>query len=245
MFEKKMTEEEKKILHKKAKKAKKDDKRNESEWVSKIKKAARVVVLPFVLASIMVCVLYIVVRNNTLAENLKKDVVVATKDIVENTKISAGDIDDYFKVTRVDADAVVSVYVSSVSELPKDGFYVKENIVKGQMLHKDDIEESDFVMDKYNENAVITSLKVSEFSNSVCGLLRAGDIVDVYAIDPSTGELAFVVGDVYIDGAYNNSGELLESSEGTAVAFTVLATPEEVTALNRAIAWEGIQLYLK
>lgn len=92
---------------------------------------------------------------------------------------------------------------------------------------------------------MITSLKVSEFSNSVCGSLRYGGIVDVYAVDPATDELVFVVGDVYILAAYNNSGEKLNTSEGTAVAFIVLATPEEVIDLNRAIAWEGIQLYLK
>ena len=163
MFEKKMTEEEKKILQKEAKKAKK-------------------------------------------AENLKKDVVVA----------------------RVDADAVVSVYASSLGELPRDGFYVKEDLVKGQMLHKEDIEESDFVMDKYKEDAVITSLKVSEFSNSVCDSIRYGDIVDVYAVDPAPDELVFVVVNVYILGAYNSSGEKLNTAEGSAVAFTVLATPEEV-----------------
>ena len=245
MFEKKMTEEEKKILQKEAKKAKKAEKKKDSKWATKGAKIAKVVVLPLLLASIMVCFLYIVVRNNTLAENLKKDVVVARKDIVENTKISAEEIHKYFEVVRVDADAVVSVYASSLGELPRDGFYVKEDLVKGQMLHKEDIEESDFVMDKYKEDAVITSLKVSEFSNSVCGSIRYGDIVDVYAVDPATDELVFVVGNVYILGAYNSSGEKLNTAEGSAVAFTVLATPEEVVELNRAIAWEGIQLYLK
>ena len=78
------------------------------------------------------------------------------------------------------------------------------------------------------KDAVITSLKVSEFSNSVCGSLRYGDIVDVYAVDPAPDELVFVVGNVYILGAYNSSGEKLNTAEGSAVAFTVLATPEEV-----------------
>ena len=195
-----MTEEEKKILQKEAKKAKKAEKKKDSKWATKGAKIAKVVVLPLLLASIMVCFLYIVVRNNTLAENLKKDVVVARKDIVENTKISAEEIHKYFEVVRVDADAVVSVYVSSLGELPRDGFYVKEDLVKGQMLHKEDIEESDFVMDKYK----------------------------VYAVDPAPDELVFVVGNVYILGAYNSSGEKLNTAEGSAVAFTVLATPEEV-----------------
>lgn len=75
---------------------------------------------------------------------------------------------------------------------------------------------------------MITSLKVSEFSNSVRGSIRYGDIVDVYAVDLATDELVFVVGNVYILGAYNSSGEKINTAEGSAVASTVLATPEEV-----------------
>lgn len=245
MFEKKMTEEEKKAVIKEAKKAKKVKITDNDKEPSRVKQIAKVVVLPLVLAAIAVVFLFIVVRNNTLAENLKADVVVATKDIVENTKIPADEIEDYFKVISVDAEAIIGTNYKSLEDLPKDGFYVEVDLSKGQLLYKDDIEVSDFVMDKYDDNAVITSLKVSEFSDSVCGSLRKGDIVDVYAVDPATDELVFVVGDVYILAAYNSSGEKLTTSEGSAVAFTVLATPDEVGELNKAIAWEGIQLYLK
>ena len=53
-------------------------------------------------------------------------------------------------------------------------------------------------------------------------------MITSYAVDPAPDELVFVVGNVYILGAYNSSGEKLNTAEGSAVAFTVLATPEEV-----------------
>ncbi|MBR3770961.1 MAG: hypothetical protein IKL07_01695, partial [Clostridium sp.] len=200
-------------------------------------------VIPLLLASIMVCFLYIVVRNNTLAENLKADVVVATKEISKNTKISSDEVGEYFKVIAVDKDVVTARNYSSFSELPDGSFYVTEELIKGQLVYESNIEVSDFVMDKYSEEAVITSIDVSDFANSVCGKVRYGDIIDIYAVDPATDELIFVVGNIYVLEAYNSSGELLSTKEGTAMAFNILVMPDEIELINKAIAWEGIQIY--
>lgn len=245
MFEKKITDEQRKVMEKEARKAKKTKLGQAVKEPGKVASMAKTVVIPLILAAIMVCFLYIVVRNNTLAENLKTDVVVAKTDIVENTKITEKELDRYFKVISVDFKAVTDANYKSFNDMPDGSFYVEAPLIKGQMVYKDDIETSDFVMDKYTDEAVVTSLSVSNFSNSVCGTLRYGDVVDVYAIDPATDELVFVIGDVYILEAYNSNGEVLTTKEGSATAFTVIATPEEVELINKAIAWDGIQLYRK
>ena len=243
MFEKKITEEQKKALLKEEKKAKREERLKENKWAEKGAKIAKVVVIPLLLASIMVCFLYIVVRNNTLAENLKTDVVVATKEISKNTKISSDELGEYFKVIAVDKEVVTTRNYASFSELPDGSFYVTEELIKGQIIYESDIEVSDFVMDKYSEEAVITSIDVSDFTNSVCGKVRYGDIIDIYAVDPATDELTFVVGNIYVLEAYNSSGEALTTKEGTAMAFNILVMPEEIALVNKAIAWEGIQIY--
>lgn len=243
MFEKKITEEQKKALLKEEKKAKREEKRKESKIPEKVQKAFKVAIVPFLLASIMVCFLYIVVRNNTLAENLKADVVVAAVDISDNTKISKDEIGNYFKVVAVEKEVVTADNYLSFSELPDGSFYVTEPLIKGQMIYESDIEVSHFVMDKYTDESVVTSISVSDFSNSVCGKVRFGDIIDIYAVDPATDELTFVVGNIYVLEAFNSSGDSLTTKEGTAMAFNILVMPEEVEAINRAIAWEGIQIY--
>jgi len=245
MFEKKITEEQKKALLKEEKKAKREEKLKENKWALKGAKIAKIVVIPLLLASIMVCFLYIVVRNNTLAENLKADVVVATKEISKNTKISADEVSEYFKVIAVDKEVVTTRNYSSFNELPDGSFYVTEELTKGQVVYESDIEVSDFVMDRYSEEAVVTSIAVSNFSNGVCGKVRYGDIIDIYAVDPATDELTFVVGNIYVLEAYNSSGDILSTKEGTAMAFNILVMPDEIALVNKAIAWEGIQLYKK
>ena len=244
MFEKKITDEERKAKLKEEKKAKRQQKLNDSKWAIKGAEIAKIVVIPLLLASIMVCFLYIVVRNNTLAENLKSNVVIARKEIAANTKITEDTLGEYFEVVAVDKVAVSKENFVSLDIMP-DSFYVEEGMIKGQMLYKNDIEESDFVMDKYTEEAVTTSIEVADFSNSVCGTIRHGDIVDIYAVDPLTDGLVFVVGNIYVLDAYNNSGEVITGKDGSAVAFTVLLMPDEVEAVNRAIAWEGIHIYKK
>ena len=245
MFEKKMTEEEKKALQKEAKRAKREAKRADSKRYEMLVTIGKTVVVPFLLAAALSCLLFIVVRNHTLSESLKEDVVVARKDIAKNVKITPEELNEFFTVVSIDSEGVADTAYRSLTELPKNGFYTEEAFVKGQMVYREDVEESDFVMDKYKEDAVETSVSVNSFASSVCGTLRYGDIVDVYAVDPATDELVFVLGDVYILEAYNNSGDALTGKDGTATAFRVRVTPEEVEALNKAISWEGIQLYKK
>ena len=76
-------------------------------------------------------------------------------------------------------------------------------------------------------------------------MLRRGDIVDVYAVDPTTDMLVLMVENVYIYEAYDSTGNKVTSKEETATAFTVYVTPEEVESLNMAVCYGGIQMYLK
>ncbi len=56
---------------------------------------------------------------------------MAAKNIVKNTKISVDEIDDYFEVIRVDADAVVKVYAS----LRNNNTGIIKNRIKQQNLY--------------------------------------------------------------------------------------------------------------
>lgn len=136
-----------------------------------------------------------------------------------------------------------------MNDLPEKGFYVEQDLVKKQMLYKNAIEMKDAVMDKYVNGTQITSIAVDAFNNSVSGTIRCGDIVDVYAVDPSTDQLALMVSNVYVVAAYDGSGNELtkeyESENGpqTAVVFSVKVAPSEIDQMNLAISFKGIQLY--
>lgn len=207
-------------------------------------------IIPFILAAIVACLIYLVMTNITKNEVVKAHVVCATKDIEANTFIAEDKVDDYFEIKDVEKAILPDCIYSEITELPDGGFYVESDLSARQMVNKDDIAEKDSVMDKYTAETQVTSIKVNDFNNSVSGTIRHGDIVNVYAKDPSTNQLVLMVENVYVEAAYDNSGNELtksyeaENGTATAVVFSVKVAPDEVDQMNTAISYEGIQLYL-
>ena len=113
------------------------------------------------------------------------------------------------------------------------------------MVYKDDIATEDAIMDKYKNGYEITSFAAQSFVGGVNGSLRRGDIVDVYAVDPTTDMLILMAENVYIYDVYSNTGNKISGADETATAFTVYVTPEEVEQINKAVCFGGIQIYLK
>ena len=245
MFEKKVTVENKKAMEKANKKKEKKPKKESSTGM-----VVKSILIPLILAAVVVCGIYIVIQNQSKNEIIKAKVVCAKTDITANTHIDAKDIDKYFEVKDVEAAILPADIYDDLGKLPKDGFYVEADLSAKQMLYPRAICENDEVMDKYVEGTELTSIKVNAFDNFVSGTVRHGDIVDVYAVDPATDQLILMVKGVYVEGAYDGSGNELtpayeaENGVGTAIVFSVKVAPDEIEAMNLAISYEGIQLYL-
>ncbi len=239
MFEKKVKDEDKKVKDKKG-----------TEKKSNVGFILKSLLIPAVIAAIIVCLIYLFMQDKTKNEIAKAPVVCATCDIDANTFVKASDMDKYFKVVDVEATILPDNIYSDLKELPSGGFYVETDLSKNQMLAEEAIEEKDEVMDKYTKGTQKTSIAVNAFDNSVSGSVRHGDIVDVYAKDPATDQLMLMVSNVYVEAAYDSSGNSLtkeyeeENGKATAVVFTVKVAPDEIDAMNTAICYEDIQLYL-
>ena len=239
MFEKKVKDDDKKVKDKK-----RTEKKSNAGFILKS------LLIPAIIAAIIVCLIYLFMQDKTKNEITKAPVVCAACDIDANTFIKASDMDKYFKVVDVEAAILSDNIYSNLKELPAEGFYVETDLSKKQMLTKEAIEEKDAVMDKYVDDTELTSIKVNAFDNSVSGSVRHGDIVNVYAKDPATNQLILMVSNVYVEAAYDSSGNSLtkeyeeENGEATAVVFTVKVAPNEIEAMNTAICYEDIQLYL-
>ena len=240
MFEKKVKEEEKKVTDKKGKEKKK----------SNVGFILKTLLIPAVVAAIAVCLIYLFMMNKSKNEIVKAPVVCAVVDIDANTYVKADEVDKYFAVVDVEAAILPSNIYSDFKALPADGFYVETDMSKNQMLVKEDVAKTDDVMDKYGKGTQYTSIKANAFDNSVSGSIRHGDIVDVYAKDPATDQLVLMVSNVYVEAAYDNSGNELtreyeaQNGEQRAGVFTVKVAPDEIEQMNLAICYEGIQLYL-
>lgn len=249
MFEKKVTDAEKKRLEKEAKKAEKARRKEEAAKSGSGKEKALSVVktlaVPTIIAAIIVCVIYVVVDSKASADELKTEVVCMVKDVPANTIVTADNVKDYFTTVSVEMVAVPDNAYKQLSDLPKDGFYIENAMSKSQMVLKDDIATVDAILDKYKDGYEITSFKAPDFTRGVNGCIRKGDIVDVYAVDPTTDMLILLAEDVYVYEVYDSSGNKVTSKDEIATSFTVYVTEEEVENLNLAVCYGGIQMYLK
>ena len=249
MFEKKLTDAEKKRLEKEAKKAEKARRKEEAAKSGSGKEKALSIVktlaIPTIIAAIIVCVIYVVVDSKASADELKTEVLCMVKDVPANTIVTADNVKDYFAVVSVDMAAVPDNAYKQLSELPKDGFYIENAMSKSQMVFKDDIATVDAILDKYKDGYEITSFKAPDFTRGVNGCIRKGDIVDVYAVDPTTDMLILLAENVYVYEVYDSSGNKVTSKDEIATSFTVYVTEAEVENLNLAVCYGGIQMYLK
>lgn len=249
MFEKKVTDAEKKRLEKEAKKAEKVRRKEEAAKSGSGKEKALSIVktlaIPTIIAAIIVCVIYVVVDSKASADELKTEVLCMVKDVPANTIVTADNVKDYFAVVSVDMAAVPDNAYKQLSELPKDGFYIENAMSKSQMVFKDDISIVDAILDKYKDGYEITSFKAPDFTRGVNGCIRKGDIVDVYAVDPTTDMLILLAENVYVYEVYDSSGNKVTSKDEIATSFTVYVTEAEVENLNLAVCYGGIQMYLK
>lgn len=212
---------------------------------AKLISVLKVVVLPALFAGIVVCGLYLSMQNKLEAESLKGQVLVMKENVAANTYVKAEDMDKYFETVAVEKTAIPASAYSTVSDLPKDGFYIDRAMTKAQMVLQTDILTKDLVMDKYKAGYEITSFAAESFDDSVNGSLRKGDIVDVYAVDPATEMLTLMEENVYVSEVYDNAGKKITEDDGVATSFTVWVTPEEVENINTAVVYGGIQMYLK
>jgi len=248
MFEKKISDEERKKMEREAKKNAKASRKKEKGNTSvkdKLLNVCKVVVLPLLFAGIIVCAIYLAMQNKLEAESLKGPVLVMKQEATENTYVSASDADQYFEVISVELTAIPECAYKSLSELPKEGFYIENDMIKTQMVMKDDIADKDFVMDKYKKGYEVTSFPAESFDGGVNGSLRKGDIVDVYALNPDTELLELFAENVYVSEVYDNAGNRITEPDGVATSFTVWVTPEEVESINLAVVYGKVQIYLK
>lgn len=248
MFEKKISDEDRKKMERKAKKNAKASKKKESTGAGvkdKLISVCKVVVLPLIFVGIVVSALYLVMQNKLEAKSLKDSVLAMREDVAVNTFVKSEDAGKYFEVISVDLTAIPTCAYKSLDELPKDGFYIENAMTKTQMVMKDDIADKDIVMDKYKNDYEITSFPTESFDGGVNGSLRKGDIVDVYALNPKTELLELFAENVYMSEVYDNVGNRITEPDEVATSFTVWVTSEKVESVNLAVVYGKVQIYLK
>ena len=182
------------------------------------------------LVAIIVFFGLLVIESNILTPNGTSKVLIATDEIQKGVEINSNNIDTYFKVKNVDGELSVTNYISDKEDLLN--LISNETINKGQVISANNFVDKDDFLSKI-ENPVEVSFKVTDISQTVGGILRQGDIIDISVINSTTNEVEKVLSEVYVAKAMSSDGqELTREQELSAMVINIIISSQDEEKLN-------------
>lgn len=183
--------------------------------------------------SIILFVGLLVLESNITSPNGKVEVVKAVNNIKEGTVIDENNKDSLFEVVTVDGSLDFETVLRNTDELV--GRIIDTEIKKGEIISSERLIDKDSVLGKI-ENPVETSVRVTDISQVVGGILREGDIIDISVVNSTTTENEKVLEGVYVSKAFSSDGtEVDRNSELSVLTLNVIVSPEDEAKLNQAL----------
>ncbi len=201
----------------------------------RIRRKIRSVILYGVLAAASIAGLLYLTHIRSMGEVILRPAVVATREIEAGTLIHQEEMASYFTVREINQDYGYEGILADLSLLSdENGIFITSHLSANQPLTAEDFKDDGEYRERY-QDAVIKGLAVSRFSDAVCGILRSGDVIDIFALDAATGENICILRDVYVDSAFDSAGAEIppEDEALVATAVNVLLTSEQLDILGR------------
>ena len=170
-------------------------------------------------------------QRQALADFEKREIYVAVSDIPEGIVITEENASMYIAVKSVDAGCIPETALSDYRVL--SGMSPVFDIAEGTLLTSGMFTDSDDVL-AYMTDPVLAGFKTDDLSKAVSGVLRAGDRIDIYSMDPETGEGIQLCSNVYVECGYDSSGNAASGSD-TAVMFNVYLESSDASAFYRGL----------
>ncbi len=170
-------------------------------------------------------------QREVLSEFEKREVYVAAADIPVGTVINTENADDYLILKSVDAGSVPEecIDITAVSKGAAPVFDISRGtVISAGML----VSYSDRLSGM--QDPVLAGFKADDLSRAVSGVLRAGDIIDIYSADKDTGAGKLLCGDVFVERGYDSSGNEVSDPE-TAVMFNIWLESSDVGAFYEGL----------
>lgn len=171
-------------------------------------------------------------QRQALSDFEKKEVYAAACFIPKGTVIDASNAGDYLVLKSVDAGSVPEGAVFHPE--PTDGLSPLYDISRGTLLTETMFTSCEEVISGM-EDPVIAGFKADDLSKAVSGILRSGDRIDIYCVDPETGKGELLCENIYIVSGYDGYGNVI-SDTGPAVMFNIYLESEDAPVFYESLA---------
>ena len=182
-----------------------------------------VIVIAF-LASVVIFFLLINIEKNLLSDYEKISVWVAAEEVPKSQEIYKGDISKYFKQVEVDKTRIPEHVVGDIHTL--SGKSAALMIPAGTILVESMFTDDEKYIKGLTE-PVIVGCKAEDLYQVASGILRKGDIVNIYTVNDEMGEAYLLWSDVMVYQTFDNSGNQIAAEDTTTAAARINLLMEE------------------
>lgn len=193
-------------------------------------------ILTIVIGLVLTGASFIALTNlsNKMAHPLgTQDVIIANTDLKKGTVITEKNLKSSFKVKEnADKTVVANNAITDINKLI--GTVIEEDISQNEIITKNDFISKDSILGKIKNRREI-SIELNTIGDGVGGLLRGGDIVDIYVGDNETKESTIVLQNVYVDKVLSASGvEVSKDNETSASIINIIIDESNVALVESA-----------
>lgn len=179
------------------------------------------------IASAITFFLLLNIEKNMLQNYEKAAVWVAAASLQKSAEISAENMEEYFRQVEVDKSRLPEYVIRDIHEI--EGSRAALMIPEGTILSEPMFSSDESYVNNLT-NPVILGCKAEDLYQVASGILRKGDVVNVYTVNDELGETYLLWADVLIDQTFDNAGNLIAPEDVTTAAARINLLMEEACA---------------
>lgn len=186
-----------------------------------------------------------IIQSSILNQETKISVYQVSTDIESGTKITKGNINKYLSIKDVQASLIPDGYITDPTLIV--GKFVNRDYKAKDIITVDGLKDNESLYSSNIKNPVKISFSIDDISASVSGTLREGDYINIYGMknghnkageDAIVNNKMYTFKHVYIDKAYDGSGNVIDSSDKKqeATLFTITIEENDAEMFNEMVA---------
>ena len=200
--------------------------------------------LPVILGMVLAVVLFITLLNvetKMLAEYEEGMVAVATGPIEENTEITKENLNQYFTLESRRLNDIPKASYVTLEDMV--GSFVQSDIDEGSMITKSMLGE----LQVPKKDTVLLGINMEALEQSVVGILRTGDTIDIYTVklnEEEEVEVEQALSGIVVDRSYTSEGASITKEDTTSVAqyITIPIHKDAVGMLYEALEERRVEI---
>ncbi len=185
------------------------------------------------LGYVFVLVVIAVIMYVLFLDSENEELFVSKQSVTHGTIITESNFDEFVYIINTDKKLKPDDAISEKGDII--GRTIMYDISGNTVLTESILSDENEVSALMN-NPVISGIRATDISQFSGGIIRKGDYIDISIVDNITGACSGVMNNVYVSGAYNSDGTLIEDNNGYAMILNILIEKEHEQHLNSMLA---------